>query len=59
MARLSTLLADFGPWDNHLKNIDVRGESIATVQRKYMLHPDIERQLQWMGPMTDLPTKLG
>lgn len=51
--------ADFGLGQYDLKNIDVRGESIAAVQRKYMLHPDIERQLQWMGPMTDLPTKLG
>jgi hypothetical protein len=29
------------------------------VVRKYQLHSDIERQLQWMGPMTELPPKLG
>ncbi len=39
--------------------IDIRGEKIADVQKKYQLHKDIERELQWMGPLTDLPPKLG
>ena len=51
--------AEFGVGQYDLKNIDVRGETIASVQRKYQLHPDIERQLQWMGPMLELPTKMG
>lgn len=42
-----------------LSKIDVRGETVAAVRKKYRLHRDIERQLQWMGPMTDLPPKLG
>lgn len=42
-----------------LSRIDVIGASIASVQRKYRLHMDIDRQLQWMGPMDDLPPKLG
>jgi len=42
-----------------LDKIDVRGEKIAVVRKKYRLHQDIERELQWMGPMTDLPPKLG
>lgn len=42
-----------------LSKIDVLGASIASVQKKYRLHADIERQLQWMGPMQDLPPKLG
>ena len=27
--------------------------------KKYQLHKDIERELQWMGPIQDLPPKLG
>lgn len=42
-----------------LAKIDVIGATIASVQKKYRLHSDIERELQWMGPMDDLPPKLG
>ena len=49
----------FGVGQFDLSKIDVRGEKIADVQRKYRLHQDIERELQWMGPMTDLPPKIG
>ena len=42
-----------------LAKIDVRGAKIADVKRSYQLHRDIERMLEWMGPMTDLPPKLG
>ncbi len=49
----------FGLGQFDLDKIEVRGEKIATVRRKYQLHKDIERELQWMGPMTDLPPKLG
>jgi uncharacterized protein (DUF362 family) len=42
-----------------LAKIDVRGAKIADVRKKYQLHQDIERMLQWMGPMTELPGKLG
>ena len=42
-----------------LAKIDVRGEDIATVRRTYRLHRDTERQLQWVGPLTDIPPKLG
>ncbi len=42
-----------------LSKIDVVGPSIASVQKKYRLHVDIDRQLQWMGPMEDLPPRLG
>ena len=42
-----------------LAKIDVRGAKIADVQKKYQLHQDIERMLEWMGPMTELPKKLG
>lgn len=49
----------FGLGQGDLAKIDVRGEKIAAVQKKYRQHGDIERQLQWMGPILDLPPKLG
>jgi len=49
----------FGLGQFDLNKIEVRGEKVAAVQRKYQLHKDIERELQWMGPMTDLPPRLG
>jgi uncharacterized protein (DUF362 family) len=42
-----------------LSKIDVRGEKLADVVRKYRMHGDIERELQWMGPLTEAPPKLG
>ncbi len=42
-----------------LGKIDIRGEAIASVRRTYRLHRDIERELQWMGPLTEVPPKLG
>ncbi len=42
-----------------LDKIRTEGAALASVRRKYRLHPDIERELQWMGPMEDLPPKLG
>ncbi len=51
--------AEFGVGQYDLAKIDIRGEKIEAVRRKYQLHRDIERELQWMGPMLELPTKLG
>jgi uncharacterized protein (DUF362 family) len=42
-----------------IAKIDVIGAKIADVQKKYQMHADIERELQWMGEMKDLPPKLG
>jgi uncharacterized protein (DUF362 family) len=42
-----------------INKIDIEGETIASVRRSYRLHNDIERELQWMGPMRDVPPKLG
>jgi uncharacterized protein (DUF362 family) len=42
-----------------LGKIEVRGEDIAKLRRSYRLHKDTERQLQWLGPLTDIPPKLG
>jgi uncharacterized protein (DUF362 family) len=50
---------EFGCGQYDLAKIDVRGEKIEAVRRKYRLHQDIERELQWMGPLLELPTSLG
>jgi uncharacterized protein (DUF362 family) len=42
-----------------LSRIEIRGAQLAKVSKKYQLHEDIERELRWMGPMTELPPKLG
>jgi uncharacterized protein (DUF362 family) len=42
-----------------LSKIEVVGSTIASVERKYELHKDIERELKWMGPMQELPPSLG
>jgi len=49
--------AGLGQYD--LSKIDVRGEKIAAVRKEYRLHRDIERELRWMGPMEEIPEKLG
>ncbi len=46
-----------GQWD--LANIDIRGARIGPVRKKYRMHSDVDRMLQWMGPMQELPPKLG
>ena len=42
-----------------LAKIDVIGATLADVRKKYRMHPDIERELEWQGPMTELPFNLG
>jgi uncharacterized protein (DUF362 family) len=42
-----------------LAKIDVVGAKIAEVQKKYRLHADVDRMLEWRGPMLDLPPNLG
>jgi uncharacterized protein (DUF362 family) len=42
-----------------LEKIDVRGEKVADVRRVYRLHPDIEKEREWMQPMQELPSRLG
>jgi len=51
--------SDFGIGQFDIAKIDIRGEKIANVQKKYQLHADIERELEWMGPIQDLPKKIG
>ena len=39
--------------------IDVIGAKVADVKKAYRPHPDIERELKWQGPMTEVPFNLG
>jgi hypothetical protein len=39
--------------------IDLRGEKLEPLIKKYRLHADIERELQWMGDLKEIPPKLG
>jgi uncharacterized protein (DUF362 family) len=41
------------------EKIDVIGAKVADVKKAYRMHPDIERELQWQGPLTELPFNLG
>jgi uncharacterized protein (DUF362 family) len=49
--------AGLGQFD--LSKIDIRGQKIANVRKEYRLHQDLERELRWMGPLEELPEKLG
>ena len=49
--------AGLGQYD--LTKIDVVGAKIADVKQKYRLHADVDRMLEWRGPMMDLPPNLG
>ncbi len=46
-----------GQYDASL--IDVRGETVAAVKKEYRMHRDVERELQWIGPLNEIPPKLG
>lgn len=39
--------------------IELRGVSVEKVMKQYQLHRDLDRELQWMGPLEELPPKLG
>ncbi|HEX3986380.1 MAG TPA: DUF362 domain-containing protein [Acidobacteriaceae bacterium] len=49
--------AGLGQFD--LTKIEVKGATIAEVQKKYALHPDIQKELEWMGPLQDGTPKMG
>jgi len=44
--------AGLGQFD--LTKIQVAGASFASVQKKYQLHPDVQRELEWMGPLKEM-----
>ncbi len=39
--------------------IDVIGAKVSDVKKSYRMHPDIDKELQWQGPMKELPFNLG
>lgn len=49
--------AGLGQYD--LEKIEIVGTPIAGVRKKYALSPDMQRQLEWMGPMNNLPPRVG
>lgn len=51
--------AQCGLGQNDLSKIDLRGVKLAEVTKKYRMHADIERTLKWMGPMKEIPEKMG
>ncbi|HOX02411.1 MAG TPA: DUF362 domain-containing protein [Candidatus Paceibacterota bacterium] len=51
--------AQAGLGQDDLAKIDIRGARMGDVSRKYRMHDDIERELRWMGPMKEIPEKLG
>jgi uncharacterized protein (DUF362 family) len=51
--------AQAGLGQNDLAKIDIRGPKLAEVARKYKMSDDIRRELRWMGPMHEVPEKLG
>jgi uncharacterized protein (DUF362 family) len=42
-----------------LTKIDLLGTPLAQVKKTYRMHPDIDRELMWQGPMKELPFNLG
>ena len=42
-----------------LSRIEVRGARLADVARKYRMHDDLQRELRWMGPLKEVPERLG
>ena len=54
-----TYCSQVGLGQYDLAKIDVRVEPLSAVRKSYRLHRDIERELEWMGPMKELPPKLG
>jgi uncharacterized protein (DUF362 family) len=50
-------MAGLGNYD--WQKITIRGEDPAKLKKKYQLHADIEKELEWMGPLKEIPPKLG
>ena len=50
---------DCGLGQYDLRQIEVRGPAVATVRRPYRLNPNVQQQLQWMGPLRAAPPRIG
>jgi uncharacterized protein (DUF362 family) len=42
-----------------LSKIEIAGPALTEVKKQYRMHPDIDRELKWQGPMDELPFNLG
>jgi hypothetical protein len=51
--------AQCGLGQDDLSKVEIRGAKLAQVTRKYKMHDDLERELRWMGPLKEIPEKLG
>jgi uncharacterized protein (DUF362 family) len=51
--------AQSGLGQGDLSKIEIRGAKLANVTKKYRMHEDLERELRWMGPLKEIPEKLG
>lgn len=51
--------AEFGLGQYDLSKINIIGPSVASVAKKYQLHPDIDKELKWMGPLQQTSPSLG
>ena len=51
--------AQFGLGQFDLSKINIVGPSVASVAKKYQLHPDIQKELQWMEPLQKTSPSLG
>ena len=51
--------AQFNLGQFDLSKIKIIGPSIASVSKKYQLHPDIQKELQWMAPLQEKSPSLG
>jgi hypothetical protein len=51
--------AQCGLGQYELANIDIRGAKLSEVTRKYRMSDQIEHELRWLGPMKEVPEKLG
>lgn len=54
-----TYCGQIGLGEYDLDKIQVVGTPVASVKGKYQLAPNIQQQLGWMGPMTQLPAQVG
>jgi uncharacterized protein (DUF362 family) len=48
-----------GLGQDNLSNIEIRGAKLLGVTKKYRMHDDLERELRWIGPLKEIPEKLG
>jgi uncharacterized protein (DUF362 family) len=51
--------AQSGLGQDNLEKIQIRGPKLSDVTKKYKMHNDLERELKWMGPMKEIPERLG